>query len=214
MLGLLVAAVASGCASTQDQEVRRLRARALYEQGLDNLKDSRVSLALASLREAVQLDPENPVYRNAVGAVLLNLQRPAEAEPELRKAVELDPDFAEAHHNLGLALAEQRRFDDAIIAYRKALSFPTYQTPEVAYYNLGNAYLALKKVREAEEAYRAAIQLSPKLVAAYYQLGLILTQSGRKDEALSAFRAARDLDPSSAFGRAAGEALKTLGEGG
>jgi superkiller protein 3 len=89
-----------------------------------------------------------------------------------------------------------------------------YRTPDVAYYNLGNAYLALKKPREAEEAYRAAIQLNPKLAGAYYQLGLMLTQEGRRDEARTAFRAARDLDPGSPFGRAAGEALRTLGEGG
>ena len=42
----LFTAAFSGCASTQDQEVQRLRARATYEQGLSHLGEKRVSLAL------------------------------------------------------------------------------------------------------------------------------------------------------------------------
>ena len=48
-------------------------------------------------------------------------------------------------HNLGIALAQQGKFDEAIAAYKKALSFPTYTTPEVAYYNMGEAYIRLQQ---------------------------------------------------------------------
>jgi Flp pilus assembly protein TadD len=204
----------AGCASTVDQEVQRLQARSLYEQGLKSLGNQQVSQGLTSLKEAVQLDPVNPVFRNTLGVVYLDLGRPSEAELEFRKAIELDPGYAEAHHNLGLAFAEQGRWDQAIAAYRKALSLPIYSTPEVAYYNLGRAYLQTGKPREAEEALRTAIQLDSRLAAAYYQLGLVLAGSGRQEDAKVAFRRARDLEPGSPFGRAAVEALKTLGEGG
>ena len=204
----------TGCASSQDEEVRRLRARSLYEQGLRGLADKQISLGLSSLREAVQLDPENPTFRNALGVLLLDLRKPAEAEAEFQKAVALDANYAEAHHNLGLSFAEQGRYDQAIAAYRKALSLPIYPTPEVGYYNLGRAYAQINKLSEAEEALRTAIQLEPKLGAAYYQLGVVLNSTGRREEAKSAFRRARDLDPASPFGQAAAEALKTLGEGG
>jgi tetratricopeptide (TPR) repeat protein len=214
LLALAGALAVSGCVSTKDEEVQRLRARSVYEQGINNLAENRLSLSLAAFQEATQLDPDNPVYHNSLGVVFLNLHRAPEAEAEFQKAIRLDPSYAEAHHNSGLALAEQGRFADAIPAYRKAISLPIYPTPEIAYYNLGNAYFALKKTREAEEAFRASVQLNPKLAGAHYQLGLILTQAGRREEAKAAFRTARDIDPSSPFGRAAGEALKTLGEGG
>ena len=204
----------AGCKSAKEREVQRLQARAAYEQGLTNLADNRLSLGLASLKEAVQLDPDNAVFHNALGVVLLDLRRPAEAQEEFQRAVNADSNYAEARHNLGLAMAEQGRFDEAIVQYRKALSLPIYPTPEIAYYNLGRTYSQLKKPKEAEEALRAAIQLSPKLVAAYYELGVVLTGQGRRDEARAAFRAARDLDPSSPFVPAAVQALKTLGEGG
>ena len=146
--------------------------------------------------------------------VLLDLRKPTEAEAEFQKAVELDPNYAEAHHNLGLSFAEQGRYEQAIAAYRKAISLPIYSTPEVGYYNLGRAYAQVNRFQEAEDALRTAIQLQPKLSAAYYQLGVVLTATGRREEAKAAFRRARDLDPASPFGQAAVEALKTLGEGG
>jgi Tfp pilus assembly protein PilF len=211
-LGALVV-LSTGCNSTDD-EVRQLRARSLYEQGLRSLADKQVSLGFTSLKEAVQLDPGNATFRNALGVLLLDLRKPGEAEAEFKKATELDPNYAEAEHNLGLAFAEQGHYEQAVTAYRKALSMPVYSSPEVAYYNLGRAYTQLGKYRDAEEALRTAIQLEPKLGAAYYQLGVVFVSTGRRDEAKPLFRRARDLDPKSAFGQAAAEALKTLGDGG
>jgi type IV pilus biogenesis/stability protein PilW len=205
--------IVTGCATSTDVEVQRLQARSLYEQAVKSLAERQVSLGLTSLREAVRLDPQNPTFRNTLGVVLLDLRKPTEAEAEFRKAVELDPNYAEAHHNLGLSFAEQGQWDQAIAQYRKAISLPTYATPEVGYYNLGRAYAQTKRLREAEESLRTAIQLDPKLGAAHYQLGAVLATAGRPEEAKEALRRARDLDPNSPFGRAAIEALKTLGEG-
>lgn len=213
VLPLVLAGLVAGCAST-DKEVQRLQARSVYEQALKNMQEQRVSLGIAALQQAISLDPENSVYRNALGVVRLDLRQPAEAQREFEQAVALDGGYAEAHHNLGLAYAEQGRFEQAIAGYRKALSFPTYTTPEVAYNNLGNAYFALGKLTESEEAYRAAIRLEGRLSAAHYGLGMVLQRQGRSDEARASLRIAREIDPDSPFGRAAGEALKTLGEGG
>jgi tetratricopeptide (TPR) repeat protein len=211
--GLLAVGVllASGCTSARDLEVRRLQARSAYEQGLSNLEEKRLALGLASLKEAVRLEPGHAIYRNALGVVLLDMGKPKEAEAEFRRAIRIDSSYAEAHHNLGLSLAEQGRLVDAVSSYRRALSLPVYPTPEVGYYNLGNAYLRLNRPGEAEEAFRTAIQLSPRLIAAYYGLGIVLAGGGRREEARAAFATARDLDPTSPFGQAAGEALKALG---
>src|ERR1700757_1665005 len=104
-LSLLIAL--SGCASSTDEEVRRLQARSVYEQALKSLADKQVSAGLSSRREAVRLDPQSPIFRNTLGVVLLALRKPAEAEIEFRKAVELDPSYAEAQHNTGLSSADR-----------------------------------------------------------------------------------------------------------
>jgi Tfp pilus assembly protein PilF len=213
---LVIAALVflSGCASKQDEEVRKLQARATYEQAVRNLSENRLALGMAALKEALQLDPENAQYHNTLGLVLLNLGRPVDAQAEFLTAIGLEKTSPDLQHNLGIALAQQNRFDDAIAAYKKALAYPTYTTPEVAYYNMGEAYIRLGKPQEAQESFRAAIQLEPTMVAAHYGLGLALSQGGRRDEAKAAFRQARDLDPASPFSELAKNALKQLGDGG
>src|SRR5262245_59541640 len=61
---LLTVVGLAGCRSSKEQQVQRLQARATYEQGLSHLKEGRVSLALASLQEAVRLDPGAALYHN------------------------------------------------------------------------------------------------------------------------------------------------------
>lgn len=194
--------------------MRKLQAQSTYEQAVRNLSENRLALGMASLKEALQLDPENVQYHNTLGLVLLNLGRPVDAQAEFQTAIDLDKGSADLRHNLGIALAQQNRFEDAVAAYKKALTFPTYTTPEVAYYNMGEAFIRLNKPQEAQEAFGAAIQLEPTMVAAHYGLGLALSQGGRRDEAKAAFRRARDLDPASPFSELAKNALKQLGDGG
>jgi len=212
---LLVTALLPACASTTAQdEIRKLEARSAYEAGAKSIAEGRVSLGLASLRQAAEIEPQNALYHNAVGAVLLNVGRFADAQVEFEKAVGLDPTYADAFHNLGSAHAEQGKWEEAIGAYKKALAQAIYASPENTYNNLGYAYWALDRRKEAEEAFRAALQLEPKLVPSHFWLGVLLRKEGRGDEAKAHLRAARDLEPASMLGRRAAEVLKALGEGG
>jgi Flp pilus assembly protein TadD len=210
----MLLAFAGGCASGKEEQVRKIQARNAYDQAGANIREGRVSLGLASLQEAVELDPENSAYRNSLGVTQLQLRRWQEAQASFEKAVQLEPTYAEAYHNLGLSFAAQNQLDKAVLNYRKALTFPTYPTPELAYHNLGEAYLRQGKTKEAEEALRQAIQLEPKNQFTHYLLGVVLAESGRRDEARSVFKYARDMDPASSVGKLTVEALKTLGEGG
>ena len=213
LLGVLC--LLPGCASTTaDGEIRKLEARASYEAGAKSVAEGKVSLGLASFRQAAEIEPGNPVYHNAVGAVLLNIGRFADSEAAFLKAVELDPTYADAFHNLGSAYAEQAKWEEAIGAYRKALAQTIYARPETTYNNLGYAYWALDRRKEAEDAFRAALQLEPKLVPSHFWLGVLLEKEGRKAEARNHFRAARDLEPASLLGRQAAEVLKAMGDGG
>ncbi|HEY7251262.1 MAG TPA: tetratricopeptide repeat protein [Methylomirabilota bacterium] len=210
---LLAAAWLPACANTAAQEeIRRLEARSAYESGVKSIAEDRLSLGLSSLRMAAEIEPQNPLYHNAVGAVLLNVGRYPDAQAEFQKAVELDPTYADAFHNLGSAYAEQAKWEDAILAYRKALAQTIYASPENTYNNLGYAYWALDRRKEAEEAFRSALQLEPKLVPSHFWLGVILEKDGRKDEARLHFQAARDLEPGSMLGKRAAEVLKAMGD--
>src|SRR5919108_1029152 len=205
--------VLSACASTQVTETDRLRAQAAYERALAHMRDRQPSPALGALKEAVEVDPNVAAYRDTLGLVYLELRRPDLAVEQLRQAVELDPKLADAHFHLGTAYAESARWEEAVASYRKALALPTLGIPDLVHHNLGLALYHLKRYPEAESSLRFALSLDPKLQAGYYNLGLFLLGENRRQEARAAFRQARDLAPDTPFGQAAGERLKTLGEG-
>jgi len=211
---LVLAALAAlgACATGEDPEVRRLRARAAYDLALSELRDGRTSIGLASLQEAISLSPQESVYRNTLGLVHLSLRNLAEAMEAFKKALELNPQYGDAQHNLGVALAEAGRWEEAIQAYQRALAIPTYARPESVYTNMGWAYYNLGRLGEAESALLKATRLEPGLEPAHYHLGLVLLKAGRREEATAAFRRVRELAPDSDFGRGAQEHLKALGE--
>lgn len=93
---------------------------------------------------------------------------------------------------LGTSLARSGRLDEAITAFREALSIePRYTT---AYYNLGLSLLENQRPREAVDALEAAVSLSPEDALAQRALGMALRQTGELDEAAGALRRAVALD--------------------
>lgn len=213
---LALALALGACATTTSEisETQRLQARGAYERALRSIEERQPVAALTAAQEAVGLDGANAVYRDVLGLVFNELLRPELALEQFQRAVELDPGYADAEFHRGVALAEQRRWDDAVAAFRRAASMPRLTQPQLVQNNLGMAYLNLKRYREAEEALQFALRLEPRLEAAHYHLGLVFTAEGRKDEARAAFRRVGELDPKSPFAQAALERLRDLGDGG
>jgi Flp pilus assembly protein TadD len=65
----------------------------------------------------------------------------------------------------------------------------------ICYASLGNTFVELGRVRDAEAAYRQSIALRPDRAPVYTTLGMALGDQGRFDEAEAAFRKSRELDP-------------------
>jgi len=211
---MAVAALLFACTSAKTAEMKRLQAQNAYERGLTQARQGQSALALSSLQEATSLDPGSALYHDSLGLLLLDLGRVDLAVAELTKSAELDPDRGDTLFHLGTALAEARRWEDAVSAYRKAILQPSLTVLDLAHQNLGLALFHLGRYREAEDALRFALSLSPQLQAAYYNLGLVVTAQKRPDEAKALFRRTQQIAPETPFGRAAVERLKALGDGG
>jgi hypothetical protein len=90
------------------------------------------------------------------------------------------PGEPEFQNNLGLALAAADRLDEAIAAYRRAVSLQPDHAG--AWSNLGLACTACNALEKAEQALRRAITLQPGFAAAHWNLALVLLAQRRYDE--------------------------------
>ena len=94
---------------------------------------------------------------------------------------------------MGVTLKEQRKPDEAIAAYNKALSIkPDYAE---AYNNMGNALKDQGKLDEAIAAYNKALSIKPDYANAYNNMGVTLQEQGKLDDAIAAYNKALSIKP-------------------
>ena len=141
----------------------------------------RYAEAEQSARALTSRYPQDGFGWKALGAVLKQQRRLADAIIPLTRAAELMAEDAESHYNLGTALLEQGRLVDAEASYLKVLALNEHYLP--ARYNLGNVYRALGRLPDAEAAYRAVLQQQPTLAEAWGNLAVVLQEQGRHVEA-------------------------------
>jgi tetratricopeptide repeat protein len=84
------------------------------------------------------------------------------------------------------------------IAAQRHLAAERPQDPAV-WNDLGNLLLLARHAKEAEEAYRKAVELDPNKTSALFNLGLLLQQRGELREALRLYEQVVKLDPQHAW---------------
>jgi len=99
------------------------------------------SAACAVLQDCVKLSPADADLRVTLGAVLLDANRPADAQRELERAVALGGQGGELWDNLGIAHRLQGDEDQAFSAFERAVADNPSLTPALA--NLVNTRYAL-----------------------------------------------------------------------
>jgi tetratricopeptide (TPR) repeat protein len=127
------------------------------------------------------------------GLAALNAKNYAEAARLFQEAADKDQTQPNIYGQLGLALNGARKYDDAAVAFRKAIELK----PDPAYYdNLGIALGSSGKVDEAMQAFQKAAELNPATGAqSWFNAGAVLTNRGKVKEASEAFKKAIELDP-------------------
>lgn len=177
---ILVAAVLSGAVSGCANKKQHKKADGYYQEGLANLPVDRQG-AFVSFQKAVREDPNHRDAHYYIGHIYTLQQRYAEAEDEFRIVISIDPDYPDAYNYLGQVVEAQGRTHEAIRLYRRALSYPLYQTPDIAWFNLGKALANQGDMEGATEAFQNALNVQPPNVPpgvlnlhmgrAYYRLG-------------------------------------------
>jgi tetratricopeptide (TPR) repeat protein len=117
------------------------------------------------------------------------------ADPETlyQTTIARNPDCWLAYNNLGAMSVQQRRLDEAIGYYEKALIIEP-EIPE-AQYNLGNAFFTKNDFARAIGAYQLALRARPDNTKARNNLAVCLIATGDSNQAIEQFGEALRFNP-------------------
>jgi type IV pilus assembly protein PilF len=175
------------CTKTASQQQAQLSVSE-YEIAADLWSRQRVPRdALEHALKATELDPNNSDAAHLVSLIYLefcqNSQigecRLAESEKYARLALKADPESLAVQNTLAVILVHQRRFDEAISLLKPLTANILYPTPEIAWGNLGWAYLEKEELPEAIQALSRAVAAQPLFCVGNYRLGVAYHQAGQ-----------------------------------
>lgn len=110
--------------------------------------------------------------------------RYSEAEQQYKLAATQDPTDARAHAGLGNVYLDQRRFNDAVVAYRQSLKLnPKYVQ---VYQPLAFSLVQLGRYPEAIDTLNQALQYDPNSAEVYNNLAFSYVHAGQFTEAIAA----------------------------
>ena len=98
------------------QELTELAQKAIQARGAGHADE-----AIADLRRATQLDPENPDLHQELGITFLLMKDWERARVEYLEAIKHDPTEGAAHNGLGYALEKLGEIQPAVDEFRKAV---------------------------------------------------------------------------------------------
>ena len=143
-------------------------------------------VAVTLIRRAIELNPQEAMFHNNLGNVLLNLNQVEEAEPCYRQAVQLDTARYDAQNNLAVLLGRRGEIEGAEAEFKKLLKLAPGFTD--ARENLASMYLRQGRVHDALVQCVTGLVTSPRAVGLRSMLGRAYSTWGFPEESARVYR--------------------------
>ena len=189
---LLLAVLTCGaCLTPQKTERLELKAEKNadyhYQLAANFFAEKMIPQALRELLLTIEIDENHAYALHLLGFIYQGRRNYTQAITYYKRATAARENFYIAQNNLGTAMLAAGRYDEAAELYEGLTTKPMYNTPELAYNNLGWAYYKQGDHLRAEESIRMAIFLKPSLCLAQNNLGVVLLDRGDKTGARRAW---------------------------
>jgi tetratricopeptide (TPR) repeat protein len=159
-----------------------LQNAAAYEvRGSDALNKREWADAVANLRKAIELAPNNPFTRLNLGTALYSTGDTRGALEQFEAALRLSPELPKAHYGLGVILEAEGRDRDAIDRYAAAVKYDA--TFAEARLQLADALRRNRRLEESLTQYAEVLKTSPASSQARFGYAMALVRLGRYQEA-------------------------------
>ncbi len=170
-----------------------------YALGIAYLRLGRPEEAKSAFQRAIDLQPDNAGSHSNMGIVYGQLGDTSRALAEFERANALAPS-RRGYTNLGMQYSEAGRLEDALKAYRFALTFDAQS--EVTHGNIGDVLVRLGRIDEARREYETAralglklLQVNDKDAGALARVAAFEAKLGMRDAALEHGKTAVALSP-------------------
>uniref|UniRef100_A0A1A8JHZ3 dolichyl-phosphate-mannose--protein mannosyltransferase n=1 Tax=Nothobranchius kuhntae TaxID=321403 RepID=A0A1A8JHZ3_NOTKU len=179
----------------------------LYNLGLLLQESNKFSEALHYYKLAIGSRPTLASAYLNTGIILMNQARLDEAKRTFLTCADIpDENLKDPHahkssvtsclYNMGKLLHEQGHQEEALSVFKEAIQkMPRQFAPQSLYNMMGEAYMRLNKLTEAEHWYRESLRAKPDHIPAHLTYGKLLAVTGQKTEAERYFLKAIQLDP-------------------
>lgn len=177
--------------------------KSLAQRGVDQLNTGDVEKGVATLRIALQRNPDDHEALFNLGMALSEQGEMAESVEVLGRLLEKYPRHAPGWVALGVAQARMQRDDAATVSLHKAVEL----APKDGYArkNLGAILARIGELPAAIGHLRQAVGILPKDRQAWINLAMALEQSGELVEADEAYQRVLDIDSNGEVGQLAEE---------
>lgn len=181
----------------------------LFERALDLHRSGNLTEAAKGYRKLLRKNPKHPDGLYLLGCLEYQNGRNEAAADLLLEAIAIAPGDADYQNALGLALTGLEKYEDAELAFRRAIKLDNRAE---SHSSVGALRKKQNRLPEAIAAYREALRLDSSSADTHYNLGNALRDDGSAEEAVESFRRALKLDGDHFHSLAAlGQTMHTAG---
>lgn len=170
-----------------DNQTRKLKLALQLQQNGELLQ------AQTIYQDILKEDPANHNALHLSGLIEIHHRNYANAIIFIRKAIQINNKSANYFINLGVALHESAQHKEAVTNFDWALLLDPQNFE--AYYNRGNAYVAIGDFEQARLNYQEALKLNPKSASTLYNCGISLQNLKQFRHAIQYYDAALAIQP-------------------
>jgi len=162
-------------------------------RGLAHMDKDRHEDAIKEFNQAIVANPKEAELRYQLGLAQWKLGKSTEASASFVRALQLAPDHALARYYLGRTFLQAQNLPKGIESFEKVIQSGSGKPVMDEYFQLGKAYLTMKRTTDAIRILEAGVKVQPRDDRLYAQLGRAYLSLGRKPEAETALAKSNEL---------------------
>lgn len=155
--------------------------------GLGYMNQGQYKRAMEKLDKSLKFNPDNVLAHHYKAELHRRLNQVEEADKHFQEAMSLAPKDSNIKNNYGVFLCEQGQYDKAYAQFRNSIEDPLYAARAAAYENIGLCSLREGKLRAAEDSFKNALKINPKMPKSLIELTQLSYDRGNKKEAYDYF---------------------------